>query len=204
MYIITCADTVQKSRQRKGVSKVSIKKMLITVLMASAGALLVLWGITAFREYNRYISGDEWFAKQYVYVNDLADYADSVDTVMALYQCGTISKEDYLSHISVLKSELGIMRKDYNDEKEAHPVRTGTYTYTTKKGCEAVESLYDIYDDILRLMGDYADSTEELNYYYTASRQRVIKALADYRASRDIVDGVWDMDDDDSVTGNGE
>lgn len=172
----------------------SVKTIIKRAAVVCVIGLLILFGTITVRDYLKYVDGKTWFSMQYTYINDFADYADEVDTVMALYQCGTLNSEDFLTNVSVLRAELDIMQKAYNDAKEKYPVRAGTHTYTTKKGCEAVESLFTIYDTILRQMVDYADSPIQLNYYYLASRQAVTKALADYRAARDIIDGVWDED----------
>ena len=83
---------------------------------------------------------------------------------MTLYLNGTITKDDFLNHLSVKQDELKIMKGMYQKEKKAHPVRTGTHNYATKKGCEAVEKCYQAFDDLILMAEKNADDKKALAY----------------------------------------
>lgn len=160
---------------------------LIAVFWAVSG---VFAGFRIYQSYSKQITGQEWFEKQDKYIKEMKTYADSMDDIFALYLSQSISKDDFLNHITVLKNELNIMETAYEDAKAKHPVKTGSHTYSSKKGCEAVEGCYEILNQILDMASvkeNYAD-IETLGYKYLAYQQNIIDNLANYMAAKEIME----------------
>ena len=136
------------------------KKILIIVFIL----LCALTGISVghyFWKESKKMTGVEWFAEQESYVKQMETYTDSMDDIMTLYLNGTITKDDFLNHLSVKQDELMIMKGMYQKEKKAHPVRTGT-----EKN---------------------ADDKKALAYKYIAAHETLIDHLSDYMASYETV-----------------
>ena len=162
------------------------KKILIIVFIL----LCALTGISVghyFWKESKKMTGVEWFAEQESYVKQMETYTDSMDDIMTLYLNGTITKDDFLNHLSVKQDELTIMKGMYQKEKKAHPVRTGTHNYATKKGCESVEKCYQAFDDLISMAEKNADDKKALAYKYFASHDTLIDHLSDYIASYETV-----------------
>lgn len=162
------------------------KKILIIVFIL----LCALTGISVghyFWKESKKMTGVEWFAEQESYVKQMETYTDSMDDIMTLYLNGTITKDDFLNHLSVKQDELMIMKGMYQKEKKAHPVRTGTHNYATKKGCEAVEKCYLAFDDLILMAEKNADDKKALAYKYIAAHETLIDHLSDYMASYETV-----------------
>ncbi len=47
--------------------------------------------------------------------------------------------------------ELNILYFDRNDYLENHPIKTGSTSYASKKGCEAVDSCYEVLYEVLNM-----------------------------------------------------
>ena len=117
--------------------------------------LLLIVGILAARglyHYQKQYTGEEWFQKQESYISNLRTYVGEMDDVFALYIAGSIQEDDFLNHISVLHGELDIIQGCYKKEQTDHPVRTGTYTYEEKLGCEGVSETMDNLQEILIML----------------------------------------------------
>ena len=81
------------------------KKILIIVFIL----LCALTGISVghyFWKESKKMTGVEWFAEQESYVKQMETYTDSMDDIMTLYLNGTITKDDFLNHLSVKQDEL--------------------------------------------------------------------------------------------------
>lgn len=109
---------------------------LIAVFLAVSG---VFAGFRIYQSYSRQITGQEWFEKQDKYIEEMKTYADGMDDIFALYLSKSISDEDFLNHLTVLKNELSIMKAAYEDAKAKHPVKTGSHTYSSKKGVKLLK-----------------------------------------------------------------
>lgn len=162
------------------------KTFILTVL-----SILIAFGaFSAFYiSYSKQLTGTEWFQKQDKYIDEMETYAQSMDDIFALYISGSISEEDFLNHISVLQSQLTIMEKAYAKAESENPVKTGSHTYSSKKGCESVKGCYDVLSEILDMASsenNYSD-TETLSYKYLTCQQEIIEHLADYMAASEII-----------------
>lgn len=166
---------------------------LIAVLVV-AGAV---FGVKAYLDYSKQISGLEWFDMQEKYIDEMETYADNMDDVFALYLSGTISEEDFINHLTVLSNELKVMKAVYEEDKAKNPVRTGTHTYSSKTGCEAVEKNYDTFEKIIIMAAskeNYSD-VNILGYKYLAYQQEIIDNLADYMGAKDIIEESGDKNE---------
>lgn len=134
------------------------------------------------------MTGVEWFAKQESYVKEMESYADSMDDIVTLYLNGTITEEDFQNHLSVLQDELTIMRGIYQKDKKEHPVKTGTYNYATKKGCQAVEKCYQGFSDLVQMAQKNSGDKNALTYKYIAAHKTMIDYMADYMASYETIE----------------
>lgn len=165
--------------------KTKIVIMLVTLLVG-AGAVL---GIKTYLNYSKQITGIEWLDMQEEYIDEMETYADNMDDIFALYLSGTISSEDFLNHLTVLSNELKVMKAVYEDAKNDNPVRTGTHTYSSKTGCEAVERNYETFEKIINMAAleeNYSD-VNTLGYKYLAYQQEIVDNLADYMGAIEIV-----------------
>lgn len=161
-----------------------------TVILALLSILIAVAASTAiYTSYSGQLTGTEWFQKQDKYIDSMETYAQSMDDIFALYISGSISEEDFLNHISVLQSQLTIMEKTYAKAEVENPVKTGSHTYSSKKGCESVKGCYEVLNEILDMASkeeNYSD-IELLSYKYLTCQQEIIEHLADYMAASEII-----------------
>lgn len=161
-----------------------------TVILAMLGMLIIVAVFTAvYISYSGQLTGTEWFQKQDKYIDEMETYTQSMDDIFALYISGSISEEDFLNHISVLQSQLTIMEKAYAKAEAENPVKTGSHTYASKKGCESVKGCYEVLNEILDMASNennYSD-IEILSYKYLTCQQEIIEHLADYMAASEII-----------------
>lgn len=149
--------------------------------------LLLIVGILAargFYHYQKQYTGEEWFQKQESYISNLRTYVGEMDDVFALYIAGSIQEDDFLNHISVLQGELDIIQGCYKKEQMDHPVRTGTYTYEEKLGCEGVSETMDNLQEILIMAQGNSSDIDTLSYKYLALHQSIIDSMAKYTTAQ--------------------
>lgn len=160
--------------------KVKIGKILMIVLPC---VVLAIAGIYLYANEHNKRTGPEWFELQSKYMGEFQVYSENMDDIFALYITGTISADDFANHLNVLKQELDIMSVMYHEELKAHPIKTGTHNYSTKKACEAVEDCYRIFDEIITMGWNNMDDVEALSYKYITYQQEVIDNVAEYMAA---------------------
>lgn len=92
------------------------------------------------------------------------------------------------------KTHIGFILTDEAHDKEAekYSVITGTNTYQTKRGCEAVDECYDIFQNILSMMQNNYQDKNALSYKYIAYHQDIINSVSDYMTARDDTFGIED------------
>lgn len=163
------------------------KRILIFVVVAVCAVTGFSVGKYFWNE-SKKMTGVEWFAKQEKYVKEMETYADSMDDIMTLYLNGSITEEDFQNHLSVLNDELTIMQGIYKKDKKAHPVKTGTHSYATKKGCQAVEKCYPAFRDLIQMALKNSGDKNALTYKYIAAHKTLINYMADYMASYETVE----------------
>ncbi len=84
--------------------------------------------------------------------------------------------------------ELNILYFDRNDYLENHPIKTGSTSYASKKGCEAVDSCYEVLYEVLNMSEAYYTDIDTLSYNYLAYQQKLIDYLADYMAAWQMIE----------------
>lgn len=137
----------------------------------------------------KYINGTEWYAKQDGYMTEFETYAGEMDDVVSLYLSGSIGEADFLTHVSILQGELTLMKADYDQYRKRHPVRTGSMTYYEKMACDAVESIFPVFQNMLDMMRDNSANPAQLSYEYIAFHQDIIKCVAKYATAQAFIDG---------------
>ena len=80
------------------------------------------------------------------------------------------------------------METVYTEDENAHPVRRGSHTYSTKKGCEAVKGCFEVFEDILAMARENSEDIGALSYAYIGYHQTVIDQVSDYTAAVKIVE----------------
>lgn len=119
--------------------------MVRKIILAAVTALAAIIVVAAVRQYavsRNQITGGQWYAMQEEYITQFETFSDDIDSITALYLNGDLDQEAFLSHMELFDKELDAMQAAYEQAEEETPVRTGTHTYYTKMGCDAVESCY--------------------------------------------------------------
>ena len=157
--------------------------------------LIVVIGIIAFFCFSGsdgVLTGKQYLKAQEKYMAEFEAYADDMDNIVTLYLNGDIGEEDFLNHLKILQEELTIMNEAHDKEAEKYSVITGTHTYQTKRGCEAVDECYDIFQNILSMMQNNYQDKNALSYKYIAYHQDIINSVSDYMTARDDTFGIED------------
>ena len=149
--------------------------------------LIFVIGIAASMPKSSEISGIEYFSMQGRYMDDLENFADQMDDVVSLYISGAIKEEDFLIHLQQLEEEEKIMKGLYDKEKKENPVKTGSHTYDTKAGCEAVEACFFAFESLVSEMEETSSEPEQIGYIYLSYHQEFADHLADYIVSLENV-----------------
>lgn len=155
------------------------------------GALIViilLFSGVQIYKYQMQYTGQEWYARQEEYIETLRTYVGEMDDIFALYLGGSIQETDFLNHISVLQNEVDIIQEVYEQEKEKHPVRLGTYTYEQKLGCEGVEDVFSSLQDVLSMARENSADRNALSYKYLALHQNLIDAISKYISAQIMIE----------------
>lgn len=161
-----------------------IKFLIVIALTVSA-----VYGVKWYLSYKKSYTGRQWFDRQETYVKQFKTYSKGVDSVVTLYTTNRITQDAYASHMNTFKDELLIMSRKYKQDKAEHPVRTGTYTYLTKKGCESVEKVYTHMDNLLNVISTYDNyrHTGKLAYKFLAMQQPIIDDMSNYYSCKDMI-----------------
>lgn len=136
------------------------------------------------------ISGDEWLLKQDVYMDDLQAFSDGMDEVYSLYISGSISKEDFITELSVLKEQYAIIQANYEQAKRENPILPENYSYAAQRGVQGVENIRKILGNVLDNSLDENGeplSPAQMSYMYLACGQELSDSLADYLTAYQII-----------------
>ncbi|MFR1888380.1 MAG: hypothetical protein ACLSX0_01250 [Anaerostipes caccae] len=123
--------------------KRKLSKLCILFLLLGLGTLY------AFLHKSEGVSGNEWILAQKAYVGTLADFAEDLDDVYALYISGGMDKTTFLTEWEKLSSvyEILSLKKAQDDKK--HPVAPEGHTKSTKRGAEALEEIQNAFGELL-------------------------------------------------------
>ena len=137
------------------------------------------------------ITGTQWYEKQEEYMDSFELISDDMDNAVALYVSGTISTDDFLTHIYIIQTELNVLKADYDGYLKQHPVKIGSYSYYEKSAVDAVESLFGVFQNILNMAQENADDPAVLSYEYIAYHQDIIKYVSKYVTAKNFIDGTF-------------
>lgn len=156
---------------------------MAAILVLSVG----LYGFSVYRKEQRKQTGHEWFDRQAEYLTQFDKFSEQVDTVTVLYTIGSISEEDLRNHLYIFRTEISLMKKAYEDELKAHPVKTGTHTYATKKGSEAVYDIYELYSELFNDMESVSSDRDKVSYTYMTYRALFSKDVNMYEVCKQAI-----------------
>ena len=111
------------------------KKIILCVTLITL-SIFSIFAFKSFQKYQKQYTGKQWYERQSDYIDDLSVYTGEMDDIFSLYIAESISEDDFLNHVSLLQNQLSAIQVSYQQEKEIHPVRTGSYTYNQKYACE--------------------------------------------------------------------
>lgn len=143
-----------------------MKKKII--IICSIFTFLLIVGITSFTIINSKIKEDkkikanEWFMQQTDYLNNILNFLDSMDTVYTLYLSGNMSKKDFVTYHDLLDKQYSIMENEYETWEDENPIKTGSQSFISKSGLEAIKN---IRNEIKKCLDDTVKNEEPLDYY---------------------------------------
>lgn len=129
------------------------------------------------------ITGNEWLIKQQECFDDLEAFASGMDEVYALYFTQSITAEDFLVELNLLKQQYKLLNAYYEEMKKENPIEPETHSFLSKKGTEAIENLYKCLGEILDTSVDSAGvplPADQLTYQYLAYQQTLNGYIAEY------------------------
>lgn len=185
MAALFCHTIIERKRKEAVIPMRRIKKRWIIIPVF----FLVIIALCSYiYQEEQKITGEEWLSVQSTYIDEMSIYADNMDTIFALYIGGSISEADFLNHIEILEDELTVMVAARDELQDKYEIKTGSHTYSSKKGCEAVDHCYLTLKDILDMARNNYQDVDVLSYKYLAFHQEVIDDLADYMAAIEILE----------------
>ena len=110
---------------------------LAILLILITGVILIF----DFAIESKKLTGNEWLNEQYSYMNNVAFFCEEMDTVYSLYLSGNMSRTDFLAQYKLLVKQHELMEADYDIWLKEHPVKTGSFSYISKKGENAINGL---------------------------------------------------------------
>ena len=129
------------------------------------------------------MTGDEWLKYQQVYTEEMSEFAETMDSMVSEYVTGSMPEQDFLNYTEILRQEVLIMRKAYDQDHEQNPVKPGTDTEDAQYGCDSVYSCYGILLELLDNMKENSSEPEAVLYSYLAYSQELKESIAGYQAA---------------------
>ena len=159
------------------------KVVLIILFIAILISLFFVW--RKIKAYNNQVIGNDILAMQDTYIENMQTYATSMDDIVTLYVSGSMSQEDFLDNVDVLEAELTILYKEYTDDmqKANEKMKIGSSTYESQRGCEAVDTCFHTFQDVIDMLYDSYGDPVALSYKYIAYQQTFIEHMAEYSAA---------------------
>ena len=129
------------------------------------------------------ISGNEWLKVQEASYNDLQSFSEGVDQVVTLYIMESITAEDFEKEVMILKQQYSILLKFRKKLTDDYPVEPQSHSYVSKRGTEAIENMYDCFEELLNNLLDEngkALRVQETSYRYLAYKQNMQTYVVEY------------------------
>ena len=162
------------------------KKIILCVTLITL-SIFSIFAFKSFQKYQKQYTGKQWYERQSDYIDDLSVYTGEMDDIFSLYIAESISEDDFLNHVSLLQNQLSVIQVSYQQEKENHPVRTGSYTYNQKYACEGVEETLTHLQEILDMARENSGDVTTLAYKYLALHQNIIDSMSKYTAAQTAI-----------------
>jgi len=152
-------------------------------ILLCIGLAVILLSVCVGCSEKQTMTGNEWLLKQSDCFTDLEEFANGMDEVYSLYIMGSISKQDFVNELYLLKQQYKILTTLHNHMKDDNPIEPESHSYLSKVGTQAIEDLYislgDILDNTLDENGK-PYSQEQTSYLYLAYRQVVSGYITEY------------------------
>ena len=116
---------------------------LIIILIASS------IGIYVYRYYKNSITGEDRFLCEMMFMDELAEITEQLDTTISLYYNGNLNEDAYITQMQMIDDEMLIFmdRKKKFDDNVV--VRLNTNTLASKKGTEAAHNIFNTFDGLV-------------------------------------------------------
>ena len=152
-----------------------MKKRISIILIIIAVAVGVGLGVFFGTRGEKRIDAEERISMEMDYMQNLTNFIDQVDNVTAAYSSAQIDKEAYKERNEVLKNEFFIIKNEFSIWLDQNPIKTGSETYVTKRGEQA---LLNMQDDVEKLLDCTFNNGEpydiyQLYYRYMLQKDKV-------------------------------
>lgn len=155
--------------------------------------------VVVFCSQSRKKDGNEFFGEQNTIMNTLTSFMEQMDNVYALYITGTMSSDDFLTQRQNLMIAYNLIQVDYDNYLAKNPVKTGSYSYVSRRGMNAIQSLRQ---NIQNLLDNTVDeigqplNRNEMAYIYMVYQECINEDLCEYAvAFRWLVEADYVKDD---------
>ena len=132
-----------------------LKKIFIIVLVVILAATGIYF--LCFRENG--ITGNEWLMDQEERMNDVSAFCDEMDEVFTLYIGGYMSRDDFVNEEILLRQQFAILKAKYEQKDAETKIKTGTHSWSSKKGEEVLSDLFKHIEDFISV--EYADMDKQ-------------------------------------------
>lgn len=166
--------------------KKNIKKIVLIIILLFLAALILSIAIPMLTRYFREQTGEQWFAKQEGYYEELSEMFHSADDIFALYISGNMAQSDFVEYLSMLYEMSAVMENKYDQDLEKHPIRANTYTYYQKSGAAAIRQIPDDFQAFLTDIQENIDDMDYVIYGYAAFGEVVTNNIACYEAAKSL------------------
>lgn len=163
-------------------SKLSKKKIIIIIvlLLLIIGTALYIFVIKPYLDSR--ITGQERFNYELVFMDQIEEVSEQMDTTIILYYQGSIDESAYLNQMNMIDNEMVLFYKQYNEFEENVNVIIGTHTVASKTGLDSAKNTYKLIDDLVdySLMESNYKDKDKLMYLYLAQRDKIAYQLNIY------------------------
>lgn len=128
------------------------------------------------------LDGNEWFARQYEYMNQFTGFCLNMDEVYALYISNDMTEADFLIEYAILLNQWDILEASYIRFLKENPVRPNGHSYVSRRGEGAITDLRNTINKILESTknGNAIITQDEILYMYLSYKQDIQMSLAEY------------------------
>lgn len=162
-----------------------MRKIIIIIAIIAAGIIAGLTIFNVIQEKNHKanaLQANERLLMEKEYMDNLSEYISQVDDVTAAYVSAQIDKNAYLERHQVLKNEYTIIKNEFTAWLVGHPIETGSESYVSKRGEQAIENTQKDIDGLLECTfkdGEVYD-IYELYYRYLSQKEKIQTDYIEY------------------------